>query len=293
MESDLSSLSSLTDDLNAELQSSQSTLSAYTTLAGEDSTDEEIPAFDDVAEGDEADVGESEDEKPSFEADTGVVRIVADTREGNSSVIRRLDLTDGLDVEMVQLSVGDYILSDRVAVERKSAQDFADTLVEGRRSMFEQLGALVNNYERPVLVLEGTQDELYDARNIHPNAIRGALQSLAVDYGVSVLWARDEEETAHHLSNIAIREQTDRDRTVQVHGKKGGSSTSDQQEYIISAIADVGLVTAQALLAGLGSVRAVFTADEAELQTVDGVGAVTAERIVAISTIEYNPAEEN
>ena len=285
MESDLSSLSSLTDDLNAELQSSQSTLSAYSDPkadAGDD--DGEMPSLDEVSAGDAEDT-----ETPEFDTESDAVQIIADTREGNSSVIRRLDLSDGIDVDMMQLSVGDYILSERVAVERKSAQDFADTLVEGRRSMFEQLGALVNNYARPVLILEGTQEELYNARNIHPNAIRGALQSLAVDYGVSVLWARDEEETAHHLSNIAIREQTERDRTVQVHGKKTGSSTAEEQEFIVSAIADVGVVTAQALLDGLGSVRAVFTADAETLQTVDGVGAVTADRIVDISTVEYEP----
>jgi Fanconi anemia group M protein len=285
MDEDLSALSEMADDLNAELGSNQQTLETYETLT-EDTTASEpavsTPTPDDIGD------ATSEVEKPAFDAPSDAEsHIEADTREGSSSVVRRLDLADGIDVGMSQLAVGDFILSDRVGVERKSAQDFADTLVEGRRSMFEQLGDLANNYDRPVLLVEGTQEQLFDARNIHPNAIRGALQSLVVDFGVSVLWSRDEEETAQHLSNIAQREQTERDREVSVHGTKGGDSRTDQQEYIVSAIADVGPVTAQSLLRELGSVHAVFTAEEDALQETEGVGSVTAERIVDIVRSSY------
>jgi Fanconi anemia group M protein len=292
MDEELAELSEMTAELNEELGSNQETLGTYESLSTEPATNTESESPSGGMHPDEVEDTTETVETPSVDsAADEPAYIEADTREGSSSVVRGLDLTEGVDVGMSQLAVGDFVLSNRVAVERKSAQDFADTLVEGRRSMFEQLGNLASNYDRPVLVLEGTQEELMDARNIHPNAIRGALQSLTVDFGVSVLWSRGEEETTHHLANIAQREQNENDNTVSVHESTSSDSRADQQEYIVSSIADVGPVTAASLLEALGSVHEVFTADVETLQTVSGVGEVTATRIVDIVRSEYGQHE--
>ena len=181
--------------------------------------------------------------------------------------------------------MGDYVLSDRVAVERKSVSDFLDTLTGGDRSLFDQARDLSRHYARPVLVLEG--DRLYDRRNVRPAAIRGALASLAVDFGMSVLRTEDEADTAGMLEVVATREQTERDRSVSVHGEKGAKTLAEQQEYVVGAIADIGPVTARALLEAFGSVEAVMTATEEDLLAVDGVGEVTADRIRTVVGSDY------
>jgi Fanconi anemia group M protein len=96
---------------------------------------------------------------------------------------------------------------------------------------------------------------------------------------VSVLQTGDQAETGELLRTIATREQTERDRTVSVHGEKSAKTLAEQQEYVVSAIADIGPVTAQSLLDAFGTVEGVMTAREADLRDVDGVGEVTASRI--------------
>ena len=59
----------------------------------------------------------------------------------------------GVSLELKQLPVADYILSERVGIERKSAQDFNDSIKDGR--LFNELIELKNNFVRPVLLLEG------------------------------------------------------------------------------------------------------------------------------------------
>ncbi len=54
-----------------------------------------------------------------------------DTREFNSNVVKELS-RKGLVVESQQLDIGDYILSDRLAVERKEVKDFLQSLMDGR-----------------------------------------------------------------------------------------------------------------------------------------------------------------
>jgi Fanconi anemia group M protein len=219
-------------------------------------------------------------------SDEESVEIVVDQRELDSTIARDLSMREGIQTRLETLAVGDYVLSDRVAVERKSVADFLDTLTGGDRSMFEQIGDLTRNYSRPIVIIEG--EDLYGERNVHPNAIRGAIASLAVDYNASVLRTNDQTETADLLETIARREQQTRDRAVSVHGEKSAKTRAEQQEYVVSSIADIGPVTARALLEQFGTVEAVMTARKSDLRQVTGVGEVTADTIRDIVGSDYS-----
>ena len=238
------------------------------------------------ADGDETAEIDADDDGVAATAgvDEGV-EVVVDQRELDSAIAKDLSTRDGLVTRLETLAVGDYVLSDRVAVERKSAADFVDSMLDADRSMFEQIGELSRAYARPVMVVEGTN--LYGQRDIDPNAIRGALASLAVDFDVSVLRTEGESDTTELLATIAKREQETRDREVSVHGEKTTKTRAEQQEYVVSAIADIGPVTARTLLEHFGTVEAVMTAPEDDLLEVDGVGPVTAERIREVVGSEY------
>ena len=214
------------------------------------------------------------------------MEVVIDQRELDASIARDLSKRDGIETRLETLAVGDYVCSDRVVVERKSVEDFLDTLTGGDRSLFEQVGDAARHYARPVVVIEG--DGLYERRSVHPNAIHGALASLAVDFGASVLRTTDEQETADLLAVLAEREQETDDRSVSVHGEKSSRTLAEQQEYVVAAIAEVGPVTARSLLGELGSVEAVMTADREALMEAEGVGEVTAERIREVTGSEYD-----
>lgn len=202
-------------------------------------------------------------------------RVVADDRETSSRVVEALRLA-GAALEIAHLEQGDYAIGDRILVERKTARDFVDTLVE--RDLLGQLRALADAVSRPVLVVEG--GDLYAQRNIHPNAIRGALAAIAVDMGVTLFFTADDRETAELLLVLARREEGSRgDRKV--HPRKTHRSVREQQEYVLSSLPDVGPRTARILLEEFGSILGVVTADRAALEAVPGIGEKTAERLVA------------
>ena len=250
---------------------------------------------DDIGDGDDGDdIGDGDDGDDTGDGGDGIVatagvdegvEIVIDQRELDSSIAKDLSKRDGLFTRLETLAVGDYVLSDRVAVERKSAADFVDSMLDSDRSLFEQVGELSRAYARPIVIVEG--ENLYGQRDIDPNAIRGALSALAVDFGVSVLRTEGEADTTALLATIARREQETRDRTVSLHGEKTTKTRAEQQEYVVSSIADIGPITARALLEHLGSVEAVMTAEREELLQVDGVGAVTADRIREVVASPY------
>jgi Fanconi anemia group M protein len=215
------------------------------------------------------------------------VEVVVDQRELDAAIAKDLSRQEGVVTRLETLAVGDYVLSDRVVVERKTVSDFLDTLTgDDERSLFEQLTDAARYYARPVVVVEG--EDLYSERNVHPNAINGALASIAVDFGASVLRTTDADETRELMATIATREQEEEDRTVSVHGEKSSKTLAEQQEYVVASVAEVGPVTAESLLAEFGSVEAVMTADTEELMAAEGVGEVTAERVREVVGSDYD-----
>jgi Fanconi anemia group M protein len=236
MEDELTELKGVADEVEAELDDSQTALDSFDG-DGSDGADGD-PDAEGGGSGAATQPGLTEFEAPEGEADGAAdgssadddavvataetdgdtVEIVVDQRELDSAIARDLSTREGVETRLETLAVGDYVLSDRVAVERKTVSDFLDTLTGGDRSLFEQVGDLSRHYARPVVVVEG--GGLYEERNVHPDAIRGALASLSVDFGVSVLRTEDEGDTADLLAVITGREQTTRDRAVSVHGER-------------------------------------------------------------------------
>ena len=126
------------------------------------------------------------------------LKVVGDYREKGSPVMKEL-IEQGVGLELKQLGIADYQISDRVVVEYKLVQDFVDSLLDGR--LLAQLKEL-KQYPRPVLLIEGEQD-IYSVRKVHPNAIRGMLATIAVSYNIPILWARTPKESAGLLMALA------------------------------------------------------------------------------------------
>ncbi len=167
-------------------------------------------------------------------------------------------------------------------MERKTTRDFVDTLVD--RDLLGQVRTLSAASLKPVLIIEG--EDLFGARNIHPNAIRGILSAITIDLGVIVLMTRNEEETAAMLLVIARREY-EAHGTGRPHIRKPYQAVSGQQEQIIASFPDIGLKNARLLLEHFGSVQGIVNADEQSLGDVEGVGKKRAKRIYELSRHHY------
>jgi len=210
--------------------------------------------------------------------------IFVDPRETRSGVARFLQKA-GVNLKLQNLGTGDYIVSDRVCIERKSAVDFSDSLVNKRRNLLEQIHRMKNEYEKPLLVIEG--DSIYGQRNVHPNVVRAVMATIAVDFSVPIIQTRDEADTASLIYVIAKREQMPNKTEVNPHGKKPSASLKEQQEYFISALPNIGIVTARNLLRRFKTIERILTASKEELMEVEHVGEKTAEHIKEVLSKEY------
>lgn len=207
--------------------------------------------------------------------------VFADTREGNSKVIRHLSEME-IDVKVQAMAVGDYQVSDEVVIERKTAKDFVDSIVDKR--LFKQARSLMEEFKRPLIILEG--DDLYNGM-INPNAIRGSIASIALDFGISIIPTRNAQDTAAIIKRIAIREQSGEKTPIQIRTDKKPVNLWEQQLFIIESLPNIGPVNAKNLLEHFGTVANIINASESQLQEVEGIGKKTAANIRKVVDSKY------
>src|SRR5579863_5317410 len=155
------------------------------------------------------------------------LKIIVDNREHNLEIIERLS-DSGVDLSFTQLPVGDYIVSERMCIERKTVGDFENSIIDNR--LFEQLERLKSGFEKPILILEGDSSEHRLANNV----IVGTMIKLYTDYNVQVIRSKDAQETAAILSKFADREQNADKKEPRILGLKKAHTTYQWQILILS-----------------------------------------------------------
>ncbi|MBU3896645.1 MAG: hypothetical protein KJ697_01790 [Nanoarchaeota archaeon] len=162
-----------------------------------------------------------------------------------------------------------------------TASDFLSSIVDKR--LFQQMKDLRENFEKPILIIEG--NDLYD--RLHPNAVRGALASIALDFKIPIIWTKNVAETVGMIFCIARREQIDERKTVSFIEKKKATSLKDQQELLVHGLPGVSIVRARSLLKHLKTPGKIFNASEKTLAKVENIGKTTAKKIRKVLVSKY------
>lgn len=210
----------------------------------------------------------------------GEVKIIVDKRERNLDILEGLS-GSGVLLNFAQLPVGDYILSERMCVERKTVQDFENSIINAR--LFDQIDRLSDTYKKPILLLEGEESEF----TMNPNVVLGTIISLYSDYNVQVMRSKDSAETVSTLARLAEREQ-DEKRVPRMLGSKKALTNSQWQVLILSSIPSIGPTLAKSLIKHFKTIKNVVSAEPEALMEVDKIGAKKAEKIYEILNAEFS-----
>lgn len=212
----------------------------------------------------------------------------------------------GCIVKTANLPDCDYVVSDRCGIERKDVKDFAISLMDGR--LFEQAKRLVENYEKPLLILQGNLSIVSKFTRISPSSLWGALSSLALDFGIVIIPTPDAHATAQLIQRLAYHEQAKESRPIQLRIKKRKASLQEEQLYFLCGIPNIGRSFAETLLNRFETPMQVIKelADSeihvsktgktkrllGPLSEVKGIGPTTAEKAKKILNTSYQECEK-
>ncbi len=201
--------------------------------------------------------------------------IVVDDREHAPDIVDCLRSIASVSVRIARLKLGDYLANQRLLFERKTLQDFARSIIDAR--LFKQMMRLANSNYKAVVILEGTGKDL-DSLGVRREAMQGALISIALIFGIPILRSMHPDETAK-LIVYAARQFASFSRDAYRRSGYRPKNKKRRQLHILQGLPGVGQERALRLLATFGSVEAVMRASLEELQTIEGIGAKTANLI--------------
>jgi DNA excision repair protein ERCC-4 len=204
------------------------------------------------------------------------VEIVVDDRERPSGVLAELEKAGKAIVKIEHLSVGDYCVDGAVLIERKTAADFAQSLMDGR--LFSQAGRMSSSPFRPAYIIEGTSAE-WAGLGVSREALQGALVALMLIFDVPVFRSTDPAESARLIYYIGSQLVRLRDPGYAPYRQAKAKRKKTRQLRILQSLPGVGADRAKKLLEHFGTVRACFTASPTQLSEVEGIGSKTAAAI--------------
>ena len=184
-----------------------------------------------------------------------LLKLIVDHRE--TKLIRLLEeKKDKFDFEVKQLKVGDIIVSEDVAIERKTGSDYVSSIIDGR--LFPQLMKMLDTYPNTILILESLNELIFETTGMNLSSIYGSLAYVAYKMGVAVIPTRDIEDTLIVIERIAYREQIEDIKPVMSRRAPKGMSIEDRRAFALECLIDTGPKKAQSLIDKFGTPYEVF-----------------------------------
>lgn len=207
--------------------------------------------------------------------------VLVDHRERGSAIPEAL-VAAGVDVELTDLPVGDYVLGHGLAVERKGPSDLGASIRDGR--LFDQAVRLQSAFPQAVLLVEGEP-------RIAEDAWRGAVCRLVED-GFTVLHSLDAEDSAAWIVRLAKRARRAAPSIRTEGPRRAPRHPSAQAEVMLSVVPGISTPMARSLLAAYGSVEAVAAAAPDGLRGHPGIGRVRGARLAEALSGAYVAAAD-
>jgi len=190
-------------------------------------------------------------------------KIVADIHEKNSLILSELKESKQVRLEIKSLKIADYLIGN-IAIERKTTSDFISSMINKR--LIQQLRQM-QKYKQRLLIIEGDRDDLYNEETkLNPNAIRGFILSIKLNYNTPAILTQDYEDTAKYLITLA-KQQAKPKQEPSLHSRIP-KSKKQQKQYILEAFPNIGPKKAQQLLKKFKTLKQTFNATEEEIKQI-------------------------
>ncbi len=215
------------------------------------------------------------------------LKLIMDYRERNIELLESLN-QENIKIEVQNLPVGDYLISNRICIERKTLQDFENSIIDGR--LFDQLKRIKETYELPILIIEGINTQSF---KLSKNVIDGTIIAIYIDYKAQIIFSLDVKDTSKIIAMIIKREQQDKKQEISIKGGAKAYTNKDFQLLVIGSLPGIGTKLAKKLLFYFGNIKNIANANIEDFMNIDKIGRKKAENIYSIINEHYNEIIES
>ncbi|XP_049986758.1 Fanconi anemia group M protein [Alexandromys fortis] len=214
---------------------------------------------------------------PSLPHEGNRACILVDSREITSGleVISSLRTVHGLQVEVCPLNGCDYIVSNRMAVERKSQAEMLSN--SSKNKFIEQMQRLQGMFQRICVIVEKDREKAGDiSRMFRRTKCYDSLLTALVGAGIRILFSSGQEETADLLKELSLVEQR---KNVGIHVPAVLNPGKCEALQFYLSIPGISYITALNMCHRMSSVKKMANSSPEEISTCAQVTHQKAEEI--------------
>jgi DNA excision repair protein ERCC-4 len=203
----------------------------------------------------------------------------------NSPIIQ--EFNDFFNISFRQLPVGDYIIEDKIIIERKTIPDFMQSIKDGR--IFKQAYRMANFPGPSLLLIEGNKNEMRNY-NIKRNAVLGVFVHISVLMGIPVLRSENYRESFSMIKSLGdqLYNMPSYSKIYPKNPPVRVSQPADRHKIqLVQSIPGLGSNKACNLLRKFGSVKNIAKATPEKLMRVEGIGKKLSQNIVSLLQGEF------
>ena len=203
-----------------------------------------------------------------------IIKIICDFRERNSGIPKLLE-DKKIDISFSNLITGDYIINDQIIVERKTAEDFIQSVMNNR--LFEQCSKLKKVPGRILILIEGNPYKT--EHKIDTRAVKGVILSILTAWQIPVIYSQSIDCSVELLMMLGTQSLKD---NVYIRTYKGykPKKIKSQRLRFLQGIPSAGPAIAGRLMDYFGNIKSIVNASCDELKKIKGIGKKNAKRII-------------
>jgi DNA excision repair protein ERCC-4 len=210
--------------------------------------------------------------------------LTVDFREQRSGILEEIGkINDQLTIEICTLQTGDYLICDKIIVERKTLFDFLISIKNGR--IFQQAYRMAQSGKNCLIILEGDKSAI-PSTSMSRKAVQGALIHIEVFIGIPVIHSLNIRETAELLTDILHQSNhQELPRQKQIISRSTGIRINKKQRqklFLLQNLPGIGTNKALSLLKTFGTIESILHASTDDLMKVKGIGKKLSKSIIAI-----------
>ncbi|XP_067593013.1 Fanconi anemia group M protein isoform X1 [Pseudorca crassidens] len=203
--------------------------------------------------------------------------ILVDSREitSGSEVISSLRAVHGLQVEVCPLNGCDYIVSNRMVVERRSQSEMLNST--NKNKLIEQIQYLQSMFERICVIVEKDREKTGDtSRMFRRTKSYDSLLTTLTGAGIRILFSSCQEETADLLKELSLVEQR---KNVGIHVSTVVNSNKCEALQFYLSIPNISYIAALNMCHQFSSVKKMTNSSPQEISMYAQVTHQKAEEI--------------
>ena len=202
-----------------------------------------------------------------------MIKITCDFREKPSGIPKLLADNKAF-VSFSSLSTGDYVINDQIIVERKTAEDLIQSIINNR--LFEQCSKLKKESRRILILIEGNPYKT--GHKMEARAIRGAILSILTAWQIPVICTQSADSSVDLMMMLGIQSLKNNVH-IRLHNGYRPKKIKSQKLSFLQGIPSTGTAIAGRLMEYFCNIKSIVNASGDELRKIKGIGKKNSKKI--------------